>query len=50
MSDYTHGEPPEGHCCLCTMEDITKEDNNYGKHVNSLDEYCIVTNNAIEKR
>lgn len=24
-----HGEPPEGHCCLATMEDITKEDGNY---------------------
>jgi len=33
MSEPTtvHGEPPEGHCCLATMEDITKEDKNYGK-------------------
>jgi hypothetical protein len=25
-----HGEPYEGMCCLCTMEDITIEDGNYG--------------------
>ena len=25
-----HGEPPDGLCCLCTMEDITLEDQNYG--------------------
>ncbi|KAL3772461.1 hypothetical protein ACHAW5_007316 [Stephanodiscus triporus] len=24
-----HGRPPEGMCCLCTMEDITEEDQNY---------------------
>ena len=26
-----HGEPAEGMCCLCTMEDITVEDKNYGE-------------------
>ena len=26
-----HGEPPEGLMCLVTMEDITKDDGNYGK-------------------
>lgn len=26
----THGKPSEGMCCLCTMEDITEEDGNYG--------------------
>ena len=30
MSNVTHGEPPEGLMCLVTMEDITKEDGNYG--------------------
>jgi hypothetical protein len=25
-----HGQPPEGLCCLATMEDITIEDGNYG--------------------
>jgi hypothetical protein len=33
MSDNNatvHGEPPEDMCCLVTMEDITKEDGNYG--------------------
>ena len=25
-----HAEPDEGLCCLCTMEDITMEDDNYG--------------------
>ena len=30
MSNSTHGEPPEGLMCLVTMEDITKEDGNYG--------------------
>jgi hypothetical protein len=29
--DYKHGKPTEGMCCLCTMEDITEEDQNYGK-------------------
>ena len=31
-----HGEPTEGMCCLCTMEDITKEDGNYGEYVFAL--------------
>jgi hypothetical protein len=33
MSDNTkvHGEPTEDMCCLVTMEDITKEDGNYGR-------------------
>ena len=26
-----HGEPYDGMMCLCTMEDITIEDGNYGK-------------------
>jgi len=26
-----HGKPTDGMCCLCTMEDITEEDGNYGK-------------------
>lgn len=30
---YQHGEPTEGMCCLCTMEDITIEDKNYGERV-----------------
>jgi hypothetical protein len=32
MSDSSevHGEPPEGMCCLATMEEITIEDGNYG--------------------
>ena len=33
MSDnesYEHGKPTDGMCCLCTMEDITDEDQNYG--------------------
>jgi hypothetical protein len=29
-SSETHGQPPEGLCCLATMEDITIEDGNYG--------------------
>jgi len=29
-TDYQHGKPTEGMCCLCTMEDITEEDQNYG--------------------
>ena len=28
---YHHGKPYEGMCCLCTMENITEEDGNYGK-------------------
>jgi len=28
-----HGEPVEGMCCLCTMEDITNEEKNYGNHL-----------------
>ena len=28
---HPHGDPPPGHECLCTMEDITKEDGNYGE-------------------
>jgi len=28
-TDYQHGKPTEGMCCLCTMEDITEEDQNY---------------------
>jgi hypothetical protein len=31
-----HGEPTEGMCCLCTMEDITMEDGNYGAYDMSL--------------
>ena len=27
---YEHGKPTDGMCCLCTMEDITDEDQNYG--------------------
>mmetsp|Transcript_27705 Transcript_27705/g.56551 ORF Transcript_27705/g.56551 Transcript_27705/m.56551 type:complete len:161 (-) Transcript_27705:145-627(-) len=27
--EYQHGKPTEGMCCLCTMEDITEEDQNY---------------------
>ena len=32
MADETKpsGTPPENLCCLCTMEDITLEDGNYG--------------------
>ena len=26
-----HGNPTEDMCCLCTMEDITEEDSNYGR-------------------
>mmetsp|Transcript_32150 Transcript_32150/g.58919 ORF Transcript_32150/g.58919 Transcript_32150/m.58919 type:complete len:160 (+) Transcript_32150:210-689(+) len=26
---YEHGSPTDGMCCLCTMEDITDEDENY---------------------
>mmetsp|Transcript_16669 Transcript_16669/g.35191 ORF Transcript_16669/g.35191 Transcript_16669/m.35191 type:complete len:166 (-) Transcript_16669:24-521(-) len=26
---YEHGTPTDGMCCLCTMEDITDEDQNY---------------------
>lgn len=26
-----HGTPSDGMCCLCTMEDITDEDKNYGE-------------------
>mmetsp|Transcript_9937 Transcript_9937/g.17647 ORF Transcript_9937/g.17647 Transcript_9937/m.17647 type:complete len:158 (+) Transcript_9937:76-549(+) len=26
---YEHGTPTDGMCCLCTMEDITNEDQNY---------------------
>lgn len=26
-----HGKPKNGMCCLCTMEDITEEDGNYGE-------------------
>jgi hypothetical protein len=26
-----HGAPVEDMCCLCTMEDITLEDGNYGR-------------------
>lgn len=29
--EYQHGKPTEGMCCLCTMEDITDEDQNYGE-------------------
>jgi len=29
--DYVHGKPSEGMCCACTYEDITEEDQNYGK-------------------
>ena len=32
MSESVHGEPFDGMCCLCTMEDITLEDGNYGTH------------------
>jgi hypothetical protein len=28
--EYEHGKPTDGMCCLCTMEDITEEDQNYG--------------------
>jgi hypothetical protein len=28
---YQHGKPSAGMMCLCTMEDITEEDQNYGK-------------------
>ena len=28
---YQHGKPCVGMCCLCTMEDITEEDGNYGE-------------------
>lgn len=27
---HVHGKPYDGMCCLCTMEDITLEDGNYG--------------------
>jgi hypothetical protein len=30
-SSDEHGTPSEGMCCLCTMEDITVEDGNYGE-------------------
>ena len=29
--EYQHGKPTEGMCCLCTMEDITEEAQNYGE-------------------
>lgn len=32
MSESTHGEPYDGMMCLATMEDITLEDANYGRH------------------
>ena len=41
----THAEnPPDGLECLVTMEDITAEDGNYGKHSllrNRLDFYIL---------
>jgi hypothetical protein len=30
-SESEHGKPTDGMMCLCTMEDITEEDKNYGK-------------------
>ena len=27
---HEHGKPVDGMMCLCTMEDITEEDSNYG--------------------
>jgi len=33
---YQHGEPTEGMCCLCTMEDITIEVKNYGESRNEV--------------
>jgi hypothetical protein len=35
-NEYQHGRPSEGMCCLCTMEDITEEDQNYGEDVDYL--------------
>lgn len=31
MITNQHDKPTEGMCCLCTMEDITEEDQNYGE-------------------
>ena len=31
--EYVHGKPSEGMCCLCTMEDIDDESQNYGKRI-----------------
>ena len=28
--EYEHGKPSDGMMCLCTMEDIMNEDQNYG--------------------
>ena len=30
QSTFQHGKPPGGLCCLCTMEDINEENENYG--------------------
>jgi hypothetical protein len=37
-----HGEPTEGMCCLCNMEDITKEDGNYGEYVFALTRFWLL--------
>jgi hypothetical protein len=37
-----HGEPSEGMCCLCTMEDITKEDGNYCRSAHCLLIACVL--------
>ena len=38
--DYVHGKPSEGMCCACTYEDITEEDQNYGKCVIAIAFVC----------
>ena len=40
-----HGKPYDGMCCLCTMEDITIEDGNYGTSVCTLSLQCSVLRN-----
>ena len=42
-TDYEHGKPTEGMCCLCTMEDITEEDQNYGTWPMIRNDCCFCT-------
>ena len=41
--DGIHGVPADGMCCLCTMEDITVEDGNYGKSPFCALSVCMLT-------
>ena len=40
---HEHGHPTEGLCCLCTMEDITDEDQNYGEIITFSKTYMLTT-------